>query len=87
MHHPPEAGDDLPQQRVQIERRDDAVGEVEQQTESLAHPLRLVKVARIVDRQRDLSGDQRQEADLVGRIRVDQFARDKQTADAADASC
>ena len=81
VHHPPKAGHDLAQQRVQIEGRDDAVGEVEQQTEPLAHTLRLVEIARIVDRQGDLSGNERQEADFVGRIRVDQSARDQQAAE------
>jgi len=56
LHHPPHAGDDLAQQRVEIERRNDAVRQIEQEPQALAHALRLGEraTALMVECQREI---------------------------------
>ncbi len=66
LHRAADVGGDFAEHLAEIELRDDLVGEVEQELQTLLGLLRSAKVDRIAHREGNLAGDQAAEADLFG---------------------
>jgi hypothetical protein len=80
LHHAAKIGCDHPEQIAEIQRRDQAIRQVQQEFQSLLRSPGGLKIHGVVHGERDLVRNQREELYLVLGVRVESLTGDDETA-------